>query len=123
MSQAIGFDVYGTLVDPFGMVAHLRPLVGERAEQAAALWRQKQIEYAFRRGLMRRYAAFTVCTQQALLFTLRTLRVSVTDDEVERLLAAYHDLPAFADVRPALTALKEQGHVLVAFSNGMESAV
>ena len=123
MRQAIGFDVYGTLVDPLAMVAHLGPFVGDRAEQAAALWRQKQIEYAFRRGLMRRYVPFTVCTHQALLFTLSSLNVSAAEDDVAHLLAAFDDLPAFADALPALTTLKAEGHVLVAFSNGMESAV
>src|SRR5271169_1794069 len=51
----IGFDVYGTLVDPLGME---RPLVAHVGQQAAfkfaAAWRQHQLESAFRRALMRR---------------------------------------------------------------------
>jgi len=35
----IGFDVYGTLVDPLGMDAALREHVGELAERFAATWR------------------------------------------------------------------------------------
>jgi 2-haloacid dehalogenase len=43
--HAIGFDIYGTLVDPLEMNEHLSPLVGEDlADRFSALWRNKQIE-------------------------------------------------------------------------------
>ena len=66
---AIGFDVYGTLVDPLELGPHLRALVGGQAGPFTALWREKQLEYTFRRGLMRRYVSFDVCTDQATRFT------------------------------------------------------
>ena len=54
MPSAIAFDVYGTLVDPLEMGERLRPVVGDGlAEPMAQLWREKQLEYTFRRGLMR----------------------------------------------------------------------
>ena len=37
MAIGIGIDVYGTLVDPLEMNAHLRPLVGAAAEKLAEL--------------------------------------------------------------------------------------
>jgi len=40
----IGFDVYGTLVDPLGMDAPLREHVGDLAERFAATWRERQID-------------------------------------------------------------------------------
>ncbi len=52
MPHAIGFDVYGTLVDPLAMRTHLEAVVGEHAGQMAQLWLEKQIEYTFRRALM-----------------------------------------------------------------------
>jgi 2-haloacid dehalogenase len=51
-SRTLSFDVYGTLVDPLGMTTHLREILGEQGDLFAALWREKQIEYTFRRGLM-----------------------------------------------------------------------
>jgi 2-haloacid dehalogenase len=48
---ALGFDVYGTLVDPLEMDEHLRSLVGEKAGRFSDLWREKQIEYSWRRAL------------------------------------------------------------------------
>ena len=50
MPDAIGFDVYGTLVDPLGMSQHLEAAAGRLAGQMARLWREKQIEYTFRRA-------------------------------------------------------------------------
>jgi 2-haloacid dehalogenase len=60
MPLVLGFDVYGTLVDPFGMERQLGTLFGDRGSAISALWRQKQLEYSFRRGLMR-------CTRTLML--------------------------------------------------------
>ncbi|MDQ3637877.1 MAG: hypothetical protein M3426_07765 [Actinomycetota bacterium] len=50
MPGAIGFDIYGTLVNPLEMNEHLRPIVGENlADRFSELWRKEQIEYTFRR--------------------------------------------------------------------------
>jgi len=74
MPGAIGFDIYGTLVDPLEMNEHLRPLVGDDlTDRFSELWRDKQIEYTFRRALMRRYENFGVCTRQALVYTASVL--------------------------------------------------
>lgn len=123
MGYALGFDVYGTLVDPLGMQRYLRPLVGNLADRFAELWRTKQVEYAFRRGLMAKYENFSVCRRQALLYTMQALKVNLSSQAQEQLLSDYQDLPVFADVRQGLRALKAQGHKLVAFSNGTELIV
>ncbi len=81
MPEAIGFDIYSTLVNPLEMNRHLRPLVGDLADRFAQLWRQKQFEYSIRRGLMRKYENFGVCTKQALLFAMYTLKVDLSDEE------------------------------------------
>ena len=116
----IGFDVYGTLVDPLGMERPLRAHVGEQAMQFATTWRQHQLDSAFRRALMRRYANFDVVTRDALRFTARLLGVVLSSSAEDELLSAYLKLPAFADALPGLVALGGEGHQLVAFSNGVE---
>jgi len=122
MPGAIGFDIYGTLVDPLEMNERLRPLVGEElADRFSELWRNKQIEYTFRRALMRRYEDFGVCTRQALVHTANVLSVGLTDEEQERLIEEYQNLRPFPDVIPGIEALKSKGHTLVAFSNGVEA--
>ena len=122
MPGAIGFDIYGTLVDPLEMNEHLRPLVGEDlADRFSKLWRNKQIEYTFRRALMRRYEDFDVCTRQALVHTANLLHVDLSEEEREKLMEQYQNLKPFPDVVPGIEALKSRGHTLVAFSNGVEA--
>ncbi len=120
---ALGFDVYGTLVDPLALAEPLRALVGEQATPFAGLWRAKQLEYSFRRGLMRRYVDFDVCTRQALRYTQQALKCELPDSDQARLLDAYLRLPVFSEVAAALEGLKNQGHRLVAFSNGVEASI
>lgn len=121
MPHAIGLDIYGTLVDPLAIDEHLRPLVGERAESLSELWRAKQLEYTFRRGLMKKYADFGVCTRQALDFAAKSSGVEFSDDEKAKLMERYQDLRTFPDVVPGLEKMKERRHRLVAFSNGVEA--
>ncbi len=120
---AIGFDVYGTLVDPLEMQRHLRALLGGQAGPFAALWREKQLEYSFRRGLMRQYVSFDACTAESLRYVVRALGVDVSAADQARLLAHYRQLAAFPDAIPAIERLKAAGHTVVAFSNGVEATV
>jgi 2-haloacid dehalogenase len=122
-SYVIGFDVYGTLVDPQQMQEYLRPFAGDRAAKLAQLWREKQIEYAFRKALMKRYEDFGVCTLQALVFALHAFDISLSHQEQERVLDGYLNLRAFPDVQGGLKELRAQGHRLFAFSNGVRATV
>ena len=122
MYQAIGFDIYGTLVDPLEMNEHLRPLVGkDLADRMSELWRNKQIEYTFRRALMRRYENFGNCTRRSLNYAARVSGVELSGEDHDRLIKEYQNLRPFPDVIPGLKAMKEEGHTLVAFSNGVEA--
>jgi len=114
----IALDVYGTLVDPAGVALRLSASFGTRAPAAARLWREKQLEYTFRRALMRKYADFDACTLQALRYTSASLGVTLDEAGEQALLDAYLRLPAFADARNGLALLKRAGHRLVALTNG-----
>ena len=121
--STLAFDVYGTLVDPHGMQAHLARFFGAQAKQASEIWRDKQIEYSFRRALMKRYVDFDACTAQALVYVSEWAGVALSGVDREELLARYRALPAFPDAAAALSELAARGHNLVAFSNGTENAV
>lgn len=123
MSTVLAFDVYGTLIDTHGVVIKLREFVGDSAEEFSRVWREKQLEYSFRRGLMRTYENFGVCTSQALDFTNAALGAGLTADQKTELLAEYRSLPAFDDVHESLVELNADGHLLYAFSNGTADAV
>ena len=122
-NTVLAFDVYGTLIDPFHMEEHLRPAFGERAREASELWRGKQLEYSFRRALMKRYVDFNQCTTQALRFVCAQLGVTISEDALTKLMDQYLRLPAYADVPAALMSLATTGFRMVACSNGTESAV
>jgi len=119
----LAFDVYGTLIDPFRMEEHLRGDFGEKAKEASELWRSKQIEYSFRRALMKKYQPFGVCTAQALRFVSAQMGISLSEEARAHLLSKYQQLPAYPDVTAALEELEAQGFTIAACSNGTENAV
>jgi len=119
----LAFDVYGTLIDTHGVVAELKTLVGEQAVSFSHTWRDKQLEYSFRRGLMQNYDTFAVCTRQALDYTCAFYNADLTPEQKENLLSIYRVLPAFEDVKEGLQRLKSKGFRLFAFSNGAVDAL
>ena len=123
MGVTLAFDVYGTLIDTHGVVAKLGELVGDRARDFSSTWRDKQLEYSFRRGLMQNYENFAVCTRDALDYTCRRYAVEMTAGQKQALLDIYRELPAFDDVDDALNDLAARGCRLYAFSNGSADAV
>ena len=123
MAVTLAFDVYGTLIDTHGVVAKLGELVDERATEFSSAWRDKQLEYSFRRGLMQNYENFAVCTRDALDYTCARFGVDFTSAEKQALLDIYRELPAFDDVQDALSDLAARGCRLYAFSNGSAEAV
>src|SRR5215472_7787018 len=98
----LALDVYGTLIDPFSMENHLRAHFGEKAREATELWRAKQLEYSFRRALMKKYASFDVCTTQALRLVAAQFGIPLSAEAEERLLSRYKHLPAYPEVAAAL---------------------
>ncbi len=94
MTMTLAFDVYGTLIDTHGMVSELREFAGERAGEFSRIWREKQLEYSFRRGLMQNYETFAVCTRHALDYTCAFCGVPLTVPglvELEKHISEYHD--------------------------------
>lgn len=119
LKPVLAFDVYGTLIDPSGIVERLRLYFPEKAHQIVTLWRQKQLEYSFRRAVMGQYVTFPVCTAQALDYACEVLGCVLTGTMRQDLLSGYRQLPAFPEVADILSTLRVNGFVLVAFSNGM----
>ena len=119
----LGFDVYGTLINPFGIEEHLQPVFGERAKRAAELWRNKQLEFSFRRALMRKYQNFNVCTAQALSYVSAQLGTPLSKRDHGALLEQYLHLPVYRDALGGLQLLRDCDFQLFAFSNGTAETV
>ena len=123
MKYTLAFDVYGTLINTSGVFDTLEKMIGDKAKVFMDTWRNKQLEYSFRRGLMDKYTDFSVCTKDSLEYCCQLFKTNLTSIQKKTLLDEYTILPAFPDVAAGLRNLKESGHRLFAFSNGSENAV
>jgi 2-haloacid dehalogenase len=117
------FDVYGTLIDTHGVMVALEKHVGDKTAEFSRMWREKQLEYSFRRGLMKNYETFAVCTSNALDFTCNSFEAPLSQQQKNELLEIYRILPAFEDVKEGLTSSKEAGFRMFSFSNGSADAI
>jgi 2-haloacid dehalogenase len=123
MSTTIAFDVYGTLIDTHSLVSILQSMIGDKASSFSQTWRDKQLEYSFRRGLMQQYETFAVCTSNALDYTCEFYDFDLSTEQKKDLLKKYKTLPAFEDAKEGLSKLRSNNFRLFAFSNGTANAI
>jgi len=116
----LAFDVYGTLINTYGMVDLLQRYIGEeKALPFAVLWRDKQLEYSFRRSMMDQYEPFYTCTSNALDYCIEALEVNITRDQHFSLIKRYQTLPAYKDVINCLSSISERSDInIYALTNG-----
>lgn len=118
VATTLAFDVYGTLIDPLGIARDLEQMIGPGAGRFAVTWREKQIEYLFRRALARNYRPFSVCTKEALEYTCDLLGEAMCASDRGKLMKRYRHLPAYPGTSEALRTLAASGCRCFAFSNG-----
>lgn len=123
MKFTLAFDVYGTLIDTSNVFNTLEALMGEKATAFNNSWRNKQLEYSFRRSAMNAHVDFSVVTKQALNFCCQLHNVELSEQQQMDLMNEYKVLPAFPECKQALSELKSAGHRLFAFSNGSNNAI
>lgn len=118
MHSVYVFDAYGTLFDTGAAVARHAAVLGDKGPAFAEIWRRKQLEYSWIRGMMGRTDRnFWALTEDALDHAFALM------PEVDRalrgqLLDAYRDLDTFEEVPQTLRLLKERGARLAILSNG-----
>ena len=118
MAITLAFDVYGTLINTDGVMVALRKHIGDKAAELSRIWRQKQLEYTFRRGLMRRYEPFDICIKNAFDYTNSYFKVTLNQQTKDELINVYSTLPIFDDVESSLAMLKSAGFKIFALTNG-----
>jgi len=118
--RACVFDAYGTLFDFASAAAACADVLGDKAAAVTALWRDKQLQYTWLRGLQGRHADFWQVTGDALDYTLETLAIGDTNTR-DRLMSLYRTLDCFPEVPQVLRRLKEEGFVTAILSNGSPS--
>ncbi len=110
----VAFDLYGTLLDISGLVAEMRPLVGERAVDLLGRWRKAQLERSWRLNRDGLYEPWDSVTLRALQEVAPDLPV----ETCESLARLWLTVPAFADAAGTLAALKARGVRRAVLSNG-----
>jgi 2-haloacid dehalogenase len=116
--KALVFDAYGTLFDVFSITTLCEDLFPGYGKQLANLWRKKQLEYSWLRSLMSRYRGFGGVTEDALVYSAKSLNLEITDSERAQLMDSYLHLATFPDVKPGLEELRKIGVRLAILSNG-----
>ena len=115
--RACVFDAYGTLFDFASAADACRDVLGDNAKALTALWRDKQLQYTWLRGLQDRHADFWQVTGDALDFSLETLGLAEPALRA-RLMGLYRTLRCFPEVPNVLRRLKDAGFVTAILSNG-----
>ena len=111
------FDAYGTLFDFNSAADRCRDVLGDKTDELSALWRSKQLQYTWLRGMMGKHKPFREVTGDALDFALQTL--AVDDPSLRnRLMDLYDNLQAFPEVPKVLRTLKKAGIATAILSNG-----
>lgn len=115
--RACVFDAYGTLFDFASAAAGCADVLGEKTGALTALWRDKQLQYAWLRTLQGTHADFWTVTRDALDYALDALDMrdlSLAD----RLMSLYLNLKAFPEVPQTLRRLRSAGLKTAILSNG-----
>jgi len=114
--KAILFDAYGTLFDTHSVRDALEAAFPSQGDYLTQIWRLKQLEYSWLRGLSGDYKHFGEVTRDALRYSLCTLGIVISAERLETLVCAYNSLCLFADTLAALDSLA--GMRLSVLSNG-----
>lgn len=89
MVQAVVFDAYGTLFNPHTVVPIAEELFPGRGAELSNIWRAKQLEYTWLRGLMGQYEDFWQVTESALLYACKTLQLQCGPSTHERMMESF----------------------------------
>lgn len=115
--EACVFDAYGTLFDFNSAASAASDELGEDWQRLSDLWRQKQLQYTWLRGLAARHADFWQVTADALDYALAALAIDRPGLRT-RLLELYLHLGCYPEVSETLRRLRAGGLKLAILSNG-----
>lgn len=115
--DACVFDAYGTLFDISSVARGAQDALGDDWRALSDLWRTKQLQYTWLRGLAGHHADFWQVTQDALQVSLDTLGLHQPGLH-DRLMQLYLRIEAYPEVIPTMQALRARGLKTAILSNG-----
>ncbi|WP_435344861.1 haloacid dehalogenase type II [Haloarchaeobius sp. HRN-SO-5] len=113
----VTFDSYSTLVDVDAAEKALADRVPD-PEPVRDLWRARSLEYTFVANQIDAYQPFYEMNRDALAYALAANDVDLSAGERDEILAVYHELDVFDDVRESIERLRGGGYDCYVVSNG-----
>lgn len=115
--STVTFDSYSTLVDVDAAEKALADRVDE-PEPVSKLWRSRSLAYTFVSNAIDAYQPFYEMNRDALQHALDAHGVDLATEERDEILAVYHELDVFDDVRDGIEELRDNGYPCYVVSNG-----
>jgi 2-haloacid dehalogenase len=116
--STVTFDSYSTVVDVDAAEKALAERVDGDPAPVSRLWRSRSLMYTMIANFVDAYQPFYEMNRDALTYALAAYGVDVTDEERDEILAVYHELDVFEDVRGGMERLRDAGYPLYVVSNG-----
>jgi len=114
--KAVAFDAFA-IFDPWPVFALVERMFSENGKKLNNVWRTKQFEYSWLRTAGNKYKNFWEVTEDALIYAAMETDVALSNQNKKELMEQYLKLNTWADVLPALEALKQNGIRLSFLSN------
>ncbi|MEF8813653.1 MAG: haloacid dehalogenase type II [Halovenus sp.] len=115
--ETVTFDSYSTLVDVDAVESALAARVDE-PEAVSRHWRTRSLEYTMVANHTDAYDSFYELNRDALQHALDTYGADLSEAERDEILARYHELRVFDDVRAGLERIRDAGYKCYVLSNG-----
>ena len=115
--HTITFDSYSTIVDVDAAESALAGRVDD-PEPVSRLWRSRSLAYTFIANQIDAYRPFYELNRDALQYALDVYQADASAEERDEILAVYHELDVFEDVRAGMERLRDAGYPLYVVSNG-----
>jgi 2-haloacid dehalogenase len=118
---AVVFDAYGTFFDLESFAQQVNKIHRGKGYEILRIVRQKQVEYAMTRTIVKKYENFESITRKAIEFALKELGLATTS--ADRIFSAFLHLKPYNDVVRSLNDLEEVDVRVAMLSNGTQEMV
>lgn len=115
--STVTFDSYSTLVDVDAAENALAQRVDD-PQPISKLWRARSLEYTFVATVIDAYQPFYEMNRDALQYAIEVSGAEISATERDEILAVYHELDVFDDVRDGIERLRDGGYDCYVVSNG-----
>ncbi len=114
--KAVAFD-YFVIFNPNSVVGTAEKIFPGKGMDVTKAWRAKQFEYGFLRSITKNHEDFFKVTEDALAYTLESMKLEATEEQKQELLNAYLTLTPWPDAVEGLKKLKASGIRIITIAN------